>query len=376
MRLSLTAILACLLLLLSACGQPTTEAGRSLHPIHYTFDLAGPAQADTALQATWGRILARFTEDTQVYALLPDPAQPQMLPGLVATLRSQGSSCRLLVAPEAWVGDSTGGRDSLVQWNRTGLLTCTNVSSVPPPFPLRHGAIWAIQGLRPTLQDDGATSLLFADMAPDSTPQVQALLAIHGDPGLLHAFVTYWEGLGTLPGAGRTTQTKTFTDVYEHLLHYDDIDTRATAGDPIQDLLTSLDSGLVQLSRPARVRVLAPTGMSLPLQERLADLEGIHDLDLLVLWGQADSLETANAQALFRRDLRILPVQAGTPLLLVDGPFTQPAQSLPDRKRVLVLAQFDFWHPRDSSRSGILFQLANEVLFNRAHQQWQSLWEM
>lgn len=367
-----TTSLLILLLATLGCSTPATEAETHLHAIHYSLDLAAPGEPDSAFHAAWARILDRVEPETQVLGLLPSTRQPALLRPLLSALRRSGAACRLLIAPDAWIGDTTSARDSLALWHTTGLLQCTNVEQVMSSFTLRQGALFAFRGLQPTLQDDGAASLVFADMVLDSQDlQTQTLVGIHGDPGLVSAFEEYWQVLQTSDQPDRVTQTETFTDVFQHVLHYEPV-----AADVVLDLFASLDSGLTHLARPTRLRILAPRGMSQPLLEGIEDMELRHEVDVLILWGAADSLETELAYSLFARRIRPILVGAGTPLLLIDGPFGAEGRSLPLRKRLLLFGQQDFLHPSDPAQGGLLLQLSNEVLFNLADQHWRSLWEL
>ena len=366
---SLFAVLAALV----GCTPPVQERSNALHPIHYSLDLAGPGQPDSAWQAAWQRILDRLQPESELIALLPDTRQAALLTPLVGALRRSGAGCRLLVAPGAWVGDTTDARDSLAAWHGSGLLQCINVTQVLPPFELQQGALFAFRGLRPTLQDDGAYSLAICGITDSDSGQVRLVLAVHGDPGLVSAVEAYWEGLHAAPHPNRLSQTETFTDVYQHTLHYYPL---TNAEDPFLGLITGLDSGLTHLTRPARLRILAPHGMAEPLQEGLYDLLSRHEIDLLLLWGAADSLETALAFGLFGKRIRPIAVGGGTPLVLIDGPFANADGDLPQRRRLLLLGQLDFLHAHDGDAGGLVLQLGNEVLFNRADQQWRSLWEM
>jgi hypothetical protein len=358
---------------LLGCRAPSVESSTSLHPIHYSLDLDLPGDtAATAVNQGWSRILDRLESASQLTLLLPDPRQGLLLQPLARALQRTGATCRVLIAPEAWVGDTTGARDSLSAWHLAGLLQCVNVDKVPPPLSLPQGCVIAFRNLQPTLQDDGAFSLVFADAASDSQPQVNLIAAIHGDPGLVDAFESYWQTLLTESAATQVTQTVTFTDVFAHQLDY----WPPTMVDPFSARLVSLDSGLRQLARPVRIRVLAPHGMAPPLMEALDALQRRHEIDLLLLWGEADSLETELAESLFPKRLRRFPVTSGTPLVLMDGPFEDDAPSTAVRKRLVMLGQYDFLHPLSLFGGGILLQISNEVFFNLADRQWRRLWEL
>jgi hypothetical protein len=235
--------------------------------------------------------------------------------------------------------------------------------------------------------DDGVFTIALSSASFNFREKARSGEALHiyGDSVLYMRFLAYWEAIAESRSPFTFATSRTYSNLHDHFAWYFP---DYAGSDPMTDILSSLEAGIIATHQPAKLRI-AISGWDRCRKEfarKAIEMQRKYEMDVRVLLKDSSSvsLEVFSLfNSLPQGSFRNFPARDSSQqidfqscFMLIDGPFVTEEKGGSTSQRVSVIGSLGFTTESLKQNSNVWLRVSDKWVFEQLEAHWIELWNL